>query len=290
MDISVITVNTNDKERIIAQIASVKNGAVGLNFEQIISDNGSSDGSVAEIKSKFSEVKIILNNKNIGFGGANNVAAKISSGRYLLFLNPDMRVAPDSLKTLITWADKHPRLGIASCKLVKETGEFNPDTSPRRFPKLFDQIIILLKLSHLFPSLLNKYLYHDLNHDSEQAVDSVRGSFMLMRRELFDKLGFAFDPRYFIWFEDVDTCREAKRLGYEVIYTPIISCVDYVGQSFKKLPSLQKQKWFTASMVKYFQKWEPWYKWMVILTIKPLGILLVLIASKLNKHYAKIND
>lgn len=282
MILSIITVNTNDGAKVLDQVASVKAATAGLEYEQIISDNGSIDGSVVEIGARFPEVKIILNNTNVGFGAANNIAAKQSAGRYLLFLNPDMRLAPGSLKILVDWLETRPSVGIASCKLIKADGEFNPDAAPRRFPGVFDQAAVLLKLPHLFPDLLNKYLYHDLNHDKEQEVDSVRGSFMLMRRELYEKLGWAFDPRYFIWFEDVDVCREAKRLGYKVIYTPIISCVDYVGQTFKNLPSVQKQKWFTDSLVKYFKKWEPWYKWMTIAMLRPVAILMVWFQNKLT--------
>ena len=112
----------------------------------------------------------------------------------------------------------------------------------------------------------------DFNSDSEQEVDSVRGSFMLVRRELIDKLGWGFDPRYFFWFEDVDLCREAKRLGFKVVYTPIVSCVDYFGQSFKQRTSIWKQKIFSRSMLTYFQKWEPWWKWIWIAIFRPVGI------------------
>ena len=279
MDLSIITVNTNDSDRILDQIASVKDGAKGLDYEQIITDNGSTDGSIEQIQKKFPDVKIILNNKNLGFGVANNIAAKNSTGRYLLFLNPDMRVMPGSLKKITDWMETQSKVGIAGCRLTHENGDLNIGATPRRFPTLFDQVVILLKLNHLFPSLLNKYLYHDIYHDKEVEkeveVDSVRGSFMLMRRELYDKLDWAFDPRYFIWFEDVNTCREAKRLGYKVIYTPIISCVDYVGQTFKNLSTVQKQKWFTDSMLKYFKKWQPWYQWLIILILRPVGIIFV---------------
>ena len=114
----------------------------------------------------------------------------------------------------------------------------------------------------------------DFNPNLEQEVDSVRGSFMLVRRELIEKLGWGFDPRYFFWFEDVDLCREAKRLGFKVVYTPIISCVDYFGQSFKQRTSIWKQKVFSRSMLTYFQKWEPWYKWIWIAVFRPVGIFL----------------
>ncbi|MFA7653539.1 MAG: glycosyltransferase family 2 protein [Candidatus Magasanikbacteria bacterium] len=274
MDLSVITVNTNDREQILGQLATMENGCTGLNYEQIISDNGSVDGSVAEIKMLFPAVKMVENGKNIGFAAANNSAVQLAQGDFVLFLNPDMRLRPDSLKILIDWLRVRSQVGILSCKLTDEQNNFKASASPRHWPGIIDQIIILLKLPHFFPGLIKRYLFVDFDPQCEQKVDSVRGSFMLVRQELIQKLGFGFDPRYFIWFEDVDLCREAYRHGYEVWYTPTASCVDYVGQNFKRLPSGLKQRWFTASMVKYFKKWEPWYKWMWISLFRPVGVLL----------------
>ena len=74
------------------------------------------------------------------------------------------------------------------------------------------------------------------------------------RKEFIERLGHAFDERYFFWFEDVDLCREAKRLGWRVVYTPIISCVDFVGQSVKKKKFWWKQWQFTKSACQYFWK------------------------------------
>lgn len=283
MELSVITVNTNDKEKILEQIESVRVAAVGVEYEQIISDNGSIDGSVEEIQTKYPEVKIVKNWKNIGFGAANNSAFKISAGKFLLFLNPDMHLAPGSLRIFLDWMERNADVGIASPKLVDEFGKFNENAKPRRFPSLRDQVAILLKLPHIFPGVLDNYLYKNFDFEKEQVVDSVRGSFMLTRREFLERLGWAFDPRYFIWFEDVDICREAWRNEYKVMYTPVISCLDYVGQNFKRLPSLQKQKWFTASMVIYFKKWHSTWQWLVVAGLRPVAIFLVWLESKIKK-------
>lgn len=294
MQLSIITVTYNSQEKILQQIKSVKKAASGLEYEQIISDNGSRDNTVNLIKQHFPEIKIIENKKNLGFGAANNKALKYASGEFLLFLNPDMKLHPNTLSKIVNWMRKRKDVGIASCLLTKENknsthiaqtipqssqplsfrlprirrhrgaqrseaeeiqNELNPETTPRRFPTVWNQLAIILKIPHIFPQVSNKYLYKDKDFSKEQEVDSVRGSFMLMRRKIVEKLGWAFDPRYFIWFEDVDICREAKRLGYKVVHTPIISAIDYFGTSFAKLKSLQKQKWFLSSMLIYFKKW-----------------------------------
>ncbi len=255
MDLSVITVTWNSEKTIAEQIRSVILGCKEISFEQFVVDNGSTDQTTAIIEKNFSHLKLVKKNINTGFSAANNEAAAQSSGEFLLFLNPDMRVEEGSLDIMAGWMRRHREVGIASPKLVNERGEFEEQGKPRRFPELWDQILVLLKIPHLFPRVLDKYFYKDFNPNKEQEVDSVRGAFLLMRRELYQKLGFAFDPRYFIWFEDVDTCREAKRLGFKVVYTPVVSCVDQVGTSFRQRGFIWKQWQFIRSMAKYFWKW-----------------------------------
>ncbi len=281
MDLSVITVTWNSADLIGGQIKSVKAGCKNISFEQFVVDNASTDKTAEIITNEFPEVKLIKNDKNRGFGFPNNQAAKLATGEFLLFLNPDMRAEEGSLDKMVEWMRNYPDVGVASCKLLDEHGNLNADALPRRFPTVWDQAAIVLKLPHLFPHILDNYLFKDFNANAEQEVDSVRGSFMMMRREVYEKLGWAFDPRYFIWFEDVDTCREVKKMGLKVVYTPIISCVDYVGQSFKKRTTLWKQKQFTASMLQYFQKWEPWYKWVWIALVRPLGIAMAWVSEKI---------
>jgi len=288
MDLSVITVTWNSKDIIGRQIKSVFSGFKRISAEEIVVDNASADGTVDFIKQEFSNLKLIANEDNLGFATANNLGTAVASGDYLLFLNPDMKVTVGSLDVMVEWMKKKPEVGIVSCKLVDEQGKFNFNAGPRRFPGLFDQLMILLKIPHIFPFVLNKYLMKNFDPDIEQEVNSVRGAFLLMRRELYEKMGFAFDPRYFFWFEDVDTCREAKRLGYKVVYNPIVSCVDYVGQSFKKRDSLWKQKNFTASMIKYFQKWEPWYCWITLFLLRPFIIVFAWLNEKIKINRTRI--
>ncbi|PIT88287.1 MAG: hypothetical protein COU29_03405 [Candidatus Magasanikbacteria bacterium CG10_big_fil_rev_8_21_14_0_10_36_32] len=280
MELSVITVTLNDKENIAAQLRSVASGAEGLEFEQLVSDNGSTDGTIDMITKDFPQVTLVQNGYNAGFGAANNRAAQLTKGDFLLFLNPDMIVDVGSLKKMVEWMRARPEVGIASCKLLNPSGQFDERTKPRRLPTLFDQAMILLKIPHFFPSVLNKYLYAGFDMEKEQEVDSVRGSFLMMRRELYEKLGWAFDPRYYIWFEDVDVCREARKNGFQVVYTPIISCVDLVGQTFKKIPALWKQKNFTQSMLQYFCKWESRSKWTIIAILRPVAIFLTILLAK----------
>lgn len=289
MELSIITVTWNNEENIAEQISSVVSGCKDITCEEIVVDNGSSDNTI-DIINKMQEthnyasvLQIIENGKNLGFGAANNKGVEIAKGEFILFLNPDMRVKEGSLDKMVAWMRRHKDVGIASPKLVDQQGKFNWDASPRRFPRLWEQIALIFKLPHLFPKMLDKYHMKDFDIDREQEVDSVRGSFMIMRREVVEKLGWAFDPRYFIWYEDVDTCRECWQAGFKVMYTPVITCVDYVGQSFKKRKGYWKQKNFTGSMLTYFKKWEPMYKWIWIALFRPVGLGLAKLNDLVNK-------
>ncbi len=255
MDLSVITVTWNSKQLIGQQIRSVISGCKLISWEEIIIDNASSDDTVASLKEEFPQMKVIVNVENNGFGSANNQGVAVAQGDFILFLNPDMQVEEGSLDGMVQWMRAHPDVGIASCRLVNPEGNPIRSVMPRRFPTVWNQLAIFFKLPHVFPHLLDNYLMKGFDETKEQEVDSVQGAFMLVRRELLQKLGRAFDPRYYIWFEDVDLCRETKRLGFRVLYTPVIRCVDYGGQSFGKRRFLWKQWQFFRSATKYFLKW-----------------------------------
>ncbi|OGP49433.1 MAG: hypothetical protein A2Y79_09960 [Deltaproteobacteria bacterium RBG_13_43_22] len=284
MDLSVITVTWNSEEKIIKQIQSVCAGCREISFEQIVVDNASGDKTIEVINTNFPEITLIMNLKNEGFGYSNNLGAKLAQGEFILFLNPDMEIEAEGLDKIVKWMRGNREVGIGGCKLVDKQGNFLDEAKPRRFPKNWEMLVLIFKLFHLMPSLLNKYLSSNFNPNKEQEVDSVRGSFLMIRREIIEKLGWAFDPRYFIWFEDVDLCREVKSLGYQIKYTPITTCMDYFGQSFDQKDLLWKQKKFTESMLKYFRKWEPWYKWIWIMMLRPMGIILTWIYLKIFQN------
>lgn len=261
LDLSIITVTYCSEKQIETLIRSVQKGCHKISYEHILIDNGSNDNTLALVKSFGDSVACIDNKENLGFSKANQVGYLNSQGRYLLFLNPDMEVEEKSLDKMVDWMDKHVDVGIAGCKLVDQAGNFNQEAAPRRFPRLFEQFLILLKLQKIFPNCLSRYFYKDLDFSKEHTVDTVRGSFMLMRRELTTLLGWPFDPRYFIWFEDVDICREAWKHGFQVVYTPIVQCQDAIGQSFKQRNRKWRFRQYSTSLLVYLKKWEPFYIW-----------------------------
>ena len=296
MDLSIIMVPWNVRDLVRENLKAIYNtspqsspykGEEVFEFEVFAVDNNSRDGTKEMIRNEFPQVKLIANNYNAGFAMANNQAIKIAKGRYILLLNPDMRVLPGTLETMIKWMDEHKEVGLAGCHLVhpvkspqmqgaeqfhgvKKNGETVPHV--RRFPTVWDQLAIVLKLPHLFPSLLDKYLMRDFNYSKESEVDSIRGSFFMIKREVIEKIG-ALDERYFIWFEEVDFCRRVWQAGWKVMYTPAAQCVDYVGKSFAQVKRGVTQKYFRDSMLKYFKKWHPVWQYYVLKIAWPIGML-----------------
>lgn len=276
MDLSIIIVSWNVEEKLKKNIASIYNSEGDFSFEVFVVDNNSDDNSVDMIKKEFPQVKIIANNENLGFAKANNLGLKYAGGKYVLFLNPDMEVIPDTLDLMLGWMDNHKEAGIAGCRLIDSEGKIILHV--RKFPALADQLAIILKLPHLFPKILNSYLRTDFDYDNEAEVDSIRGAFFMIRNEVIEQIG-GLDERFFLWFEEVDYCRRAKEAGWKVMYTPVCEAIDHVGQSFKQVKRNKSQRYFRDSMLKYFKKWHSYSQYLILKIAWPLGLLIADISS-----------
>jgi|SRR3989344_3612282 len=165
------------------------------------------------VLSGLNGLKIIGNRKNLGYGGACNQGISIAKGKYMLILNPDVKITGHSLRKLISELIKSKEANIISCKLLNEDGSLQH--SCRRFPTIKSLLARRAPLffSRIFSKELSAYNMDDYDHKNPIKVDWVSGALMLMKRKYF------FDERYFMYFEDVDLCR---RVG-EIYYYPFIS-------------------------------------------------------------------
>ncbi len=268
IDLSVIIVSWNVKEKLQGNLTSIFESRGNFSMEVFVVDNNSRDETVEMVNKKFEQVNLIANKENLGFAKANNQAIEQARGRFILLLNPDMRLFPETLKNMISFLDSRPEVGVAGCRLLDEKGEVVPHV--RRFPRLSDQLAIVLKIPHFLPWVLNGYLQKNFDYSREAEVDSIRGSFFMIRKKTLEDLG-KLDERYFIWFEEVDYCLRSWRGNWKVVYTPQASCLDYVGRSFSLLSKGVTQRYFQDSMLKFFRKWHPWWKYLVLwLAWKPV--------------------
>lgn len=287
MDISIIIVSWNVKDLLRENLKALFSHNSHDRMEVFVVDNNSHDGSVEMVRKEFPQVNVIANEENLGFAKANNQAIAKAKGRYVLLLNPDMRVGKDTLNDMVRWMDMHKEAGVAGCRLVDESGNVVPHV--RRFPRFLDQAAIVLKVPHILPFVLNKYMMKSFDYDRTSVVDSIRGSFFMIRDEVIEKLG-GLDERYFIWFEEVDYCKQVYNAGWKVMYTPVATCTDFIGKSFSQVMGYKKQYMFTKSMKTYFKKWHPGLPFIGIVCVRPFGLFLAKVYDLLKKLSSKIRS
>lgn len=278
MDLSIIIVSWNVREKLKDNLRSIFDSK-HASFEVIVVDNNSYDKTADMVKNFYPQAKLIANRENFGFAKANNQGIKQARGKYILLLNPDMRVFDDTLSNMIVWMGHHESAWAAGCKLIDENSKIINHV--RRFPRLGDQLAIIMKLPHLFSGILNNYLRKDFDYAKSAKADSVRGGFFMIRAEVIKKVGLL-DERFFLWFEEVDYCLRVWRAGGEVWYSNAAECIDLVGQSFKQLNRHQAQKYFRDSMLKYFKKWHSPLAYWILKLAWPLGLLIGRLGEKIK--------
>lgn len=203
-------------------LKSVQAAIEDIEAEIIVVDNNSEDDSCEMVKTLFPQIKLIENNKNLGFSKGNNIGVSQARGEYICILNPDTVVAEDTFIKLLNFADEKKNLGIVGCKLINGAGEFLPE-SKRNVP--YVQVAFKKMLG-------NPELYY-ANHIDENGIGKVKvlvGAFMLMKRDVFFKVG-EFDEDYFMYGEDIDLSYSVYKAGYTNYYYGETTVLHYKGES-----------------------------------------------------------
>jgi len=200
----------------------------------IVVDNASSDGSAEYLEQHYPDVRLIRSGKNLGFGRANNLGLPEVRSKYLLLLNTDAFVEPDALTKTLAFMESTPDCGILGVRLVGRDGDLQP--SCRYFPTPYNTFLARTGLARWLPAAR---MIDDMDwaHDEVRECDWVPGCFYLIRRELLDRVGL-FDPRYFLYYEEVDHCFAAKAAKFKVMYYPHVSVVHIGGESAKSLGAI----------------------------------------------------
>ncbi|MFH1284727.1 MAG: glycosyltransferase family 2 protein [Candidatus Peregrinibacteria bacterium] len=261
MKLSITVVNYNQKYFPRLCVEALQKSKTDFDFEIIFCDNNSSDESLDYLKSSAEkgDIKLVEPGKNLGYGGGHNFAAREAKGKYILILNTDITVEPDTLQKLVDYLDAHKEAGMVGPKLMYHNGEIQQ--SCRRHFRFFDLFIKRSFLKRIWPfsRRYKNYIMGDFNHKSTQEVDLITGAFMMIPKEIFDKVR-GFDERYFLFMEDFDLCRKVEEAGYKVVYYPEAVATHYhkrlsEGSFFRLL--FKKISWYhLASAVKYHWKWR----------------------------------
>lgn len=234
MKLSVVIVNYNVKYFLEQCLRSVVRAGEGLAMEVFVVDNNSVDGSVEMVQEKFPEVRLIANKENTGFSRANNQAIRVTTGEYVLLLNPDTVVEEDTFRKVVAFMDEHPDTGGLGVRMIDGSGKFLPE-SKRGLPTPAVAFYKIFGLSYLFPKSKTFGRYHlgYLDADKVHEVDVLSGAFMLLRRSVLEKIGLL-DEDFFMYGEDIDLSYRIQQSGSKNYYFPETRIIHYKGESTKK--------------------------------------------------------
>lgn len=221
--VSIIILTYNSSDYIGQLLISIKNSHKDNNdFEIIAVDNSSTDDTVSQIANlksstfakasadkQITNLKLIENKDNLGFAAGINRGSKEANGECLLFLNPDSVFEKGNINDLVSVFEKFEKVGIVGGKLIDKNGK--AEKSAGRFFGLFEFFLMTLGLDELFGIRFSP--------NQTTRVDFVSGGFMMIRKDLFEKLN-GFDENFFMYVEDADFCKRAAKVGYQTYFTP----------------------------------------------------------------------
>ena len=235
MKLSVVIICWNDVRVIPECLRSIYEGTHLTDFEVLVSDNGSTDGSVEFIRENYPDVRVLENGANLGFGKGNNVGIRASAADYVLILNPDTIIHDGALDRLVHFADKHPEAGGFGCRVVNPDGTYQ--TSARLFPTIRRYWVSALGLKKL-ANVSRIFLFEEYPKwfgETERPIDWQSGCCVMFRGGLLRSLG-GFDEQFFYHFEEVDLCRRVWSSGHPILFTPEAVITHLGGQSVGRFP------------------------------------------------------
>ena len=252
MKLSIVIICWNDLRVIRDCLRSIYEGTHRTDFEVIVSDNNSIDGSTEFIRKNYPSVRVVENGANLGFARGNNAGINASRGEYVLILNPDTIIHDGSLDTLVAFADRHPEGGAFGCRVLNPDGTYQ--VSARLFPTIKRYWISALYLAKLakFCPLFTYEEYPHWHGQTEREVDWQSGCCVMFRGDLLKRLR-GFDEQFFYHFEEVDLCRRVWNAGFPILFTPEAVITHLGGQSVGRFPirfEIEKHR----SRYRYFYK------------------------------------
>ncbi len=257
VELSIIIINWNSRDFLRDCLKSIEENPPHFNYETIVIDNASFDGSAEMVRREFPAVKYLQSRDNLGFSRGNNAAATSSTGCDLLFLNPDTKVLGNALEVMKDCLDAQQDAGIVGCRILNSDGSVQT-TAVQAFPTLLNQTLDADVLHRWFPKSRlwgTAALFNE--SASPTRVDMISGACLMIRRALFEQIG-GFSPDYFMYSEDVDICQKAHRAGWNAYCFPSVSVIHYNGQSTNKRQSNFAHIMQQESRLIYFNKMRGW--------------------------------
>ena len=248
LDVVIVSYRCGPMVRECLQSLSEHAPSVGVRITVV--DNASGDDTAEVVRREFPDVRLIELDRNVGFSAANNLVLRQTTAEYVLVLNPDTKLCPGTLDTLVGLMDSDRRIGIAGCRLVQVDGTFD-HAARRSFPTPASALGHFLRVgrSARAPAALTAYRAPDVD---EGPVDAVNGAFMLMRRAMLDEIGL-FDEGYWMYMEDLDLCYRAAQAGWVTWYEPSVEAVHVKAGTSGHHRRLRLNYAFHYGMYRYYR-------------------------------------
>ncbi len=251
--LSILIVNWNTKDLLLACLSSIQRFAPSVPHEVIVVDNASKDGSAEMVRQEFPSVSLLEPGANTGYAKGNNLAFAVAKGEMLLTLNPDTEFSDGSLQLAVEEFLKHPNHGCHSIKLVSPDG--TAQRSVRRLPTLTGVLVDVLGIGSLFSSV--SYKFDSFNYNKSGDAPQPMGTFLMFRRKALEAVGDPkkpFDEHFPIFFNEVDLLKRLNDAGWPCRYFAGASVLHYHGASTKK-QAKKAMVWEShKSLVRYFWK------------------------------------
>lgn len=235
MDVSITIVSYNGRDFLRRCLTSIYRHTQDIQFEVIVVDNASQDGTPEMVLSEFPKVTLIRRSSNAGFAYGTNQGIAVARGQAILVINPDTELTDNVLPPMLAYLADNEDIGIVAPKLLNTDGGLQ--LSCRAFPTFgtafFNRYSLLTRLrpNNRFSS---HYLMTDFDHESIADVDWASAACWLVPRHTFERVG-PLDEGYFWSIEDVDYCQRVHRAGLRVVYFPEVSVVHHIGASSETL-------------------------------------------------------
>ncbi|HZT43832.1 MAG TPA: glycosyltransferase family 2 protein [Chthonomonadaceae bacterium] len=228
--LSVAIVNWNTRDLLLDALASLYAAPPAFDFEVIVVDNASTDGSAEAVRARFPQVRLLANAENLGYAHGNNQAIEAAHGAFVLLLNPDVLLPPGGLERAIAFMERHPDAGALGARQVHPDGRLQ--RSVRGFPSPLAVFWELIGLSRVWPRsrVFGAYRMTWFDYAHEAEVDQPMGTFLLVRRAALEQIGLM-DEQFPIFFNEVDWCLRCRRAGWKIYFTPDVEIVHYGGAS-----------------------------------------------------------
>jgi hypothetical protein len=263
MDVSVTIVNWNRAALLEQCLRSVFATPGTVEYEVIVLDNGSHDDSVRMVRARFPEVRLIVNSRNVGYGSAQNQAMAAARGRYVLMLNNDATVGPDTVPALVRLMDEHPAVGACGCPEGRQVSLGTATSGAfRKFPSLgrtmMENVWAVIRPPRSWDvgwlaRPVHRWMGEELGCADVLEVAWIVGALLVVRRDVMAQVG-GFDGRFFLFDEDADLCRRIGSAGWIVAFTTKTSFSHQGGASSALRSDIEKVRGESRAL--YFRKYN----------------------------------